>query len=33
MNKELEERYGLRIANRMAEMFDRLYYSNGTYRK
>lgn len=32
-DKELEERYGLRIADRMAEIFDRLYYSNGTYRK
>ena len=32
-DKQLEDRYGLRIADRMAEMFDRLYYSNGTYRK
>ena len=32
-DKELEERYGLRIADRMAEMFERLHYSNRSYRK
>ena len=30
---ELKERYGLRIADRMAEMFERLYYANRSYRK
>ena len=29
---ELRERYGLRIADRMAEMFERLYYSHRSYR-
>lgn len=32
-DKDLEDRYGLRIADRMAEMFERLHYSNRSYRK
>ena len=32
-DKELEEQYGLRIADRMREMFDKLYYENRSYRK
>lgn len=30
---EFAERYGRRIYDRMEEMFDRLHYSNGSYRK
>lgn len=32
-DKKLEDRYGLRIADRMNEMFDRLYFTRETYRK
>jgi len=32
-DKELHERYGRRKDDWMAEVFHRLYYSNGTYRK
>lgn len=32
-DEELKNRYGLRIADRLAEMFDRLYYQNRSYRK
>ena len=32
-DKDLEDRYGLRIADRMDEMFERLHYSNRSYRK
>ena len=32
-DKDLEDRYGQRIADRMTEMFERLHYSNRSYRK
>ena len=32
-DEELQERYGLRIADRMAEMFEKLHYSNRSYRR
>ncbi len=30
---ELRDRYGLRIADRMTEMFEKIYFSNRSYRK
>lgn len=32
-DEDFAERYGVRIADRMEEMFERLYYQNKSYRK
>lgn len=32
-DRELTERYGVRLQDRMNETYDRLYYSGGSYRK
>ena len=32
-DEEMRERYGIRIYDRMEEVFDRLYYKQASYRK
>ena len=32
-DSDFGERYGIRIADRMEEMFERIYYQNKSYRK